>query len=306
MSQVETSDPPRLADTRKTTGPEVYEGVWAEVRARISAEIANGETSLSRILRKVWSGWLERSGEPSQGLAYGRRVQLPSAALLGACDGLREYAALSACRPDTSLVVEIGAGWGHGLLRLWLAGGPRDAEYWALEPTSSGRSCVETLAALEPALRLSSAPFDYLEPDFGVLPRNNRHVLVTTWHSIEQIKLLPREAITQLFDLGDAVTVVHFEPVGWQMRPDDTEIASRRQHSTQHDYNENLWPILTELHDAGEIRIVRAEPDLIAHKVKRGSSLIVWERGRDGLQPTAPRLTPAAGAAISERQSPRG
>jgi hypothetical protein len=45
-------------------------------------------------------------------------------------------------------VVELGAGYGRQLFRLWLSGGPRQASYYGAECTASGRKLAERFARL--------------------------------------------------------------------------------------------------------------------------------------------------------------
>jgi len=71
--------------------------------------------------------------------------------------------------------------------------------------------------------------------------------------------------------------VVHFEPLGWQIRG-DAESSKARQYARHRGYNTNLWPLLVELADAGELTIDRVVPDMIGHKRKEPSSLVVWRR----------------------------
>jgi hypothetical protein len=202
-------------------------------------------------------------------------VTLPRAAMTGARRDLIQRMLLDACEPDTRLVVELGAGGGINLLNLWLWGGPL-VPYYALEPAEAGRETAAMLAALEPKLDLTTLPYDYEHPRYDELPRVG-HALVFTVHSVEQVTELPREAITGLFELGDRVTGLHFEPVGWQIvdHPDEAayEYAQRQL------YNRNLWPLLKELEAAGELRIDTVTPDLFGDKSKNPGTLIVWSRG---------------------------
>jgi len=74
------------------------------------------------------------------------------------------------------------------------------------------------------------------------------------------------------------MTVVHFEPLGWQIRG-DPESSKAREYARHRGYNTNLWPLLVELAEAGELTIDRVVPDMIGHKRKEPSSLVVWRRG---------------------------
>jgi hypothetical protein len=237
---------------------EEYDIIWSGIRDRAAALIAEGETDLSRVVRRLEREWRDMSLEPKGGTAFGKVVVLPRAALLGA-----------------RRVVELGSGWGQNLLNLHLWGGPK-VPYFALEPSASGRECVELLAGLAPGLELTAVPFDFQRPSYE-LPRENEHVLVFTAHSIEQVTELEPEALTGLFALGRSLTVVHFEPIGWQIG--ETEVtAGSREHAFDKAYNRNLWPLLNQLAGAGEITIETALPDLIGHKKRNASTLVVWKR----------------------------
>ena len=136
-----------LSDDRRRT-IDRYEGKWGSVRDFAAAVVESGERDLSRAVRRVESEERELSLEPQAGMALGARVTLPRAAMTGARRDLIQRLLLDTCRPETSMVVELGSGGGMNLLNLHLWGGPR-VPYHALEPTESGRRCTEILSALE-------------------------------------------------------------------------------------------------------------------------------------------------------------
>lgn len=251
---------------------EKYEGDWGALRD-LAARVAADEPKLPRAVRLVEAGQRSLSLEPLGGMALGTPVTLPRAALFGGRRDLIQRALLDACVPETGLVVELGSGPGLNLLDLYLWGGPR-VPYYALEPTESGRACTTILAELEPDLDLRTAAYDYRRPDYRALPTGNAHVLVYTVQSIEQIPLLSREVVTGLFALGDTVTGLHFEPVGWQILSEPG--ASQRAYATQMGYNRNLWPLLQELEREGELTIDTVAANIFGHKVKNACTLIVW------------------------------
>jgi len=261
-----------LSDDRRRT-IDRYEGKWGSVRDFAARVVESGEGDLSRAVRRVEAEERELTLEPQAGMALGERVTLPRAAMTGARRDLIQRILLDACTAETAMVVELGSGGGMNLLNLHLWGGPR-VSYHALEPTESGRACTEILAALDPGLDLTTAPFDFEQPRYDALPRADAHVLVFTVHSIEQVTEVPREAITGLFGLGTSVTGVHFEPVGWQV-VDEPDPASR-DYAVRQRYNRNLWPLLRELEPSGELTIDTVVPDLFGDKYKNPATLIVW------------------------------
>ncbi|MGE5272795.1 MAG: hypothetical protein ACM3QU_03360 [Verrucomicrobiota bacterium] len=251
-----------------------YEREWGRVREIAERVIDSGEQDLSRVLRLVEAEWRGMTAEPADGLAFGVPIVLPDAALFGGRRDLILSVLRNACRPETGLVAELGSGSGINLLNLHLWGGPR-APYHALEPTEQGRSCVTLLAGLDRDLRLTAEPFDFESPRYD-LPRVG-HALVFTSHSIEQVTDLPREAITGLFDLGDTVTGVHFEPIGWHLREASADDPARGWGEKKR-YNRNLWSLLDGLASAGEIRIDTVVPDIIGDNRRNASTLVVWHR----------------------------
>jgi hypothetical protein len=255
---------------------EDYEAVWGEVQDTLQKVLAAGEREPSRVVRRVEAEWRSTNTGPADGTSFGNAVTLPQTSLIGGRRDLILRVLLESCTPRTTMVVELGSGWGNNLVDLYLWGGP-NVRYFALEPTGSGRACTEMLADLAPDLELVALPFDFEHPSYD-LPRDNEHVLVLTCMSIEQVTELRREALTELFDLGDSLTVVHFEPLGWQIRG-DPESSKAREYARLRGYNTNLWPLLVELADSGELTIDRVVPDMIGHKRKEPSSLVVWRRG---------------------------
>lgn len=255
-----------------------YEARWARRLSRARELVDSGERDLSRVVRLVEAAWRKTDLSPTEGAAFGTVVTLPQAALVGGRREVIVRAVLDACVPETSMVVELGSGWGNNLADLYLAGGPRVPHY-GLEPTAAGRACAELLARLEPDFELRTAAFDFEQPRYD-LPCDNGHVLVFTSHGVEQVAELPRVAITGLFALGRSVTCVHLEPIGWQVHAD--ALPGSREYALRRGYNRNLWPLLSELAEAGELRIETVVPDLLGHKRHIASSLVVWRRDASG------------------------
>jgi hypothetical protein len=265
----------RSYDGRPVRPVEEYDALWSRIRDRAAALIDEGERDLSRVVRLLEAEWRRPSVEPKDGAAFGKVVILPQAVQIGGRRDLYMRVLTTACTPRTGMVVELGSGWGHNLLNLYLYGGP-EVPYFALEPTASGRECVELLAGLQPRLELSALPYDLEQPRYD-LPVANEHVLVFTSHSIEQVPELPRETLTRLFELGRTITVAHFEPIGWQI--EENEVTTRsRKHATRKGYNRNLWALLNELADTGEISIDTVVPDLFGFKQRMAATLVVWRR----------------------------
>jgi hypothetical protein len=212
----------------------------------------------------------------------GRRVQMPHQALLGAFSGLVVGAVLQACRPDTGLVVELGSGWGRNLAQIWLEGGPATADYVAAEYTAAGREATERLADRLPDQRLSTVAFDYHAPDLAGLRREDGHAVVFSVHSLEQIPHVAPALVDEVAALAPAVTVIHVEPVGWQLPGADGREGTSAEHAAHNDYNRDLIEVLRTAEAAGTITIETTLPEVVGINPANASSVVVWSTGAGG------------------------
>lgn len=176
---------------------------------------------------------------------------------------------------DADAVIELGSGWGRQLLGVRCAGGPSEALYVAAEFTDAGRAASERLAAHDPSLDFRAAAFDYHAPTLDV-PQLDRAVVFSV-HSVEQIPRLGDGFVPFIRGLAREVTVLHFEPVGWQLTGGDDSYA------VEHDYNRNLVPLLRHAESRGEILITRVETDVVATNPSNPTSLIVWRPRTPGV-----------------------
>jgi hypothetical protein len=210
-------------------------------------------------------------------VAYGECMRLPaSVAWSGSC-ALVSDAVIAACRDDTQAIVDLGCGWGRSLFDVWLRGGPREATYHALEFTTAGRECVQALAALEPGIRLRTAPFDFRAPDFTGLGKPLPHAIVFTVSSLHQVPLVDIEAYRKIMAIAGSIDCLHFEQLGWQMTPGEATSADR-DYALRNDYNRNLWQVLSELSANREIEIVDVRADLFGAQEVYPLSLVHWRR----------------------------
>jgi hypothetical protein len=201
--------------------------------------------------------------------------------------------ALKAHMPaPTERIVEMGSGWGAIISSLWLAGAPRDAEYWALEYTDSGREVSELLAAAEPRFNLKARAFDYHDADFSLL-KDVKTTLVYSIYSIEQITFIGDPLIERILAIPGFARCVHVEPVGWQVEPDaplarldrvvkklglkalDQASAAARR-CRRKGKNRNLIETLRRFQKAGRIVIETIDQDLVANDPLNPGTLVVW------------------------------
>ena len=130
-----------------------YTEVWSDVLASAERHIADGERSVSRVLRLVESDWRKMDLRPLEGVAFGQKITLPRAAMFGARQTMRARVLAAACSKETTAIVELGCGWGNNLLDLYLSGGPRSAQYLAWSQQKRDGNARHCLAALSPTYR---------------------------------------------------------------------------------------------------------------------------------------------------------
>lgn len=233
---------------------------------------------LARLCRDEWYEG-NRASSVRETILDGRPVRSPLSFTHGGFQHYVTEATLEACDPEPQVVVELGSGWGRNLLSIWLAGGPVAATYVGAEYTDAGRRAAARIAALEPALRFESIPFDYHAPDLSALPRVDRAVVITV-HSVEQIPHVQHEVIESIRGLAADVECLHFEPIGWQVGDAD-RAGSSQEHAEAHDYNRNLLSLLREAEARGEIEIVTVDPEVVGPgTVVNATTLVRWRATR--------------------------
>jgi hypothetical protein len=256
---------------------------WPAIVQMIEEEIAAAKPgeSPARIVGRFMRRWryAGRGGslEQVEAIVDGTRVHVPLSVLFGSYAHLIADAVLDRCTPETDLVLELGAGPGHNLMAVWLRGGPAGATYVSAEFTEAGRRAAELLAALDPALRLRSLPFDYHAPDLSGLS-GFRHAVVFTAHSIEQIPHLPAELFGAIRGVAESISAIHFEPVGWQLGAAHTQgrrEGSSRAYAEEHDYNRNFVELLREQERAGTLTIERLQPEVLGEP-NNGTTIVEW------------------------------
>jgi hypothetical protein len=264
-----------------------YEPGWNNRLQKITDLIESGETELLRVVDRFrGTSLVDGDGgrapkrnvfedRGSERLWFGARVRMKQTLMVHLKRALINAVLYDACCADTESVVELGAGDGLNLFEFWLAASPRRARYMAFEIASTGRLCTELLATLEPRMRVSAHAFDYYSPRYDEIPNRQKHMLVFTVMSIEQIAKLPKAVIESLLDKAAAVSGVHFEPVAWQLPEHDNPVHKRGCFA--HKYNQNLWSLLTELQQEGRIAIDRVAVDLYG-RTYHPTSLIQWHK----------------------------
>lgn len=263
---------------------DAYEHLWDGVRGKAEAAIAAGEKDLGRLhlaTRRMFGERfadqrlqqkyeLHEAQKKSSGFILDRQLvkilSMDSTVTTFITDAVKMREVLKAMGPDVARIVETGAGWSKTLLNLWRYGGPRDAEYWGLELTRSGRDVADLIVrSASAAPNLQTRPFDYYEPDFSFLSEPRRTCFVTH-HSIEQMPEISRDFLERVLAVPGFHRCVHIEPVGWQIPVNnwlDDPFSYRqmiaiddanRRFSLEKNQNRNLYPLLRAMETEGRIQ----------------------------------------------------
>jgi len=283
----------------------IYERGWSTRTAEIEKLIKYGETNLSRVIRY----WRENSEDetPSESESI---LHLGPDAIHGKISSFSRALSTTAYKessmymfcekhPNADWIVELGAGCGQNLCKIWLNNGPIRATYISAEFTESGRFVSKLLASLTNEMRLISMPFDYYQTHLTeIIPREGYGIVFTNF-SIEQIPLLRSDFIIELASISNLIEVMHLEPVCWQLddlnlskpktlSPEETfQLYMERCELENHfrNFNLNLGILLKEAEAQGAIAIDRTISNQISHasNVYNPGCRIIWSPNRDKL-----------------------
>lgn len=219
--------------------PDYYIAAWQMRRDVIESWIAQGETSLPRLLARFLR--FERhyglGGTAQDGLMAGTLYFVPvsedadfalaalerwhPAIIRGRDAEILDYLRfdltdmLVEFADGVDTVLELGSGYGLQLFRMFHGGAPADIRYVGGEPTDSGRALAERLAALEPAMRFESVDFDIHTPDWSCLEGSRKALIFTSW-SLMYADFIPDEFFRALAAWPGEATLVFCEPLGFQ------------------------------------------------------------------------------------------
>lgn len=273
----------RIASYHTAIGKKGYNFVWHERMEAIQQVIEAGETDLMRalsIVRKREEDRREMGLDVRRWVINDEYIGLPWRPAAAAYRSAVFEAVLAMIRPNTTKIIETGSGWGEHLCNIFINGGPYDAAYFACELEEEGRKCALMLAALNPLFRLETCFFDYLDPDYSVIPSDEEHTILLTAHSVEQVAQIHENCIREALKLGRKVNGIHFEPIGWQIQDESklSEVSkTHRARCLELHYNENLWPLLKKIESEGLIKILHCVPNMIGLDYNP-ASLIIWEK----------------------------
>jgi len=267
--------------TREKVQEEYGQEKWPAMERLIEREIAaEPDAGLARTLYRCAASWWRTSDDPLETRRFwldGGVVQMPLGGAYGAAQTIILDAVQGSVEDDTDYVIEMGSGFGWHILSAWTMGGPRDATYVAAEYTEAGRRAAARLASLDPQLKFQALAFDYHEPDFSALPKG-RHAVVFSAHSIEQIPHVKPALFEAIRSIADRVTVVQFEPIGWQVGPEHVGQGTSKAYADDHDYTRNYVPSLREEEAAGRIAIDWIKPDVFGINPSNSTTAVKWRK----------------------------
>lgn len=120
---------------------------------------------------------------------------------------------------STQAVIEMGCGWGRNLAAAALDIPRRDITFVGLEPSEAGQECTEGLLSKDPTIQYRTGYFDFYNADFSLI-EDFDDIVIFSCAAIEQVTLLDPKFIDQVLAIADKVTLIFYEPIGWQRTVD--------------------------------------------------------------------------------------
>ncbi len=179
---------------------------------------------------------------------------------------------------NCDLVMDLGCGWGHRMVDLYLAGGPKAAAYRGGERAAPGRALIALLGRVLPEMDIGSFAFDFLAPDFSAVEGKPRSICVYTYLAIEQVRYLGPELFDKLLErFPDAeITGVHMEPFGFQaFAADDPRFAADREYAAARGYNLDLFAQVVQ---HPRLKVLAATTPVLGQGQGNGIGALVWRR----------------------------
>lgn len=219
-------------------------------------------------------------------------------------------AVLNAVTDETQAVIELGCGWGRNLASTALRTDRRDLTFIGLEQSADGLQCTEELLAKDPTIQARTNDFDFYSPDFSALQEYN-NIVVFSCAAIEQISFIGTDFIDQVMAIADNVTLIFYEPIGWQRLKQLQEfgvmtsvmeimgnVPADKQHMKVYNfelkdsavsanavswsicgrYNLNLWSVIQHAISCGTVNVKHSEFDIYGMNPFNPYSLIILEK----------------------------
>jgi SAM-dependent methyltransferase len=278
-----------------------YEGAWGIRASHLRGMIAAGESNIPRLLRRLDA--FERKhrvkvdgdGPHFERTAWPKEQEMgPAGVPLLRASSFRGNHALVPFHAADNLadfivdyidekgpfdaVIELGCGYGRNLFNIFYGGGPQDAHYCGGELTESGVAMAREIAALDPAMKASFMPFDYLDPVLPIEPVER--ALVFTMHSIEQVCQIDARLFGAIAAVARRVDCIHLEPFGFQLAELGPASREQRKQAIENNWNVNFAATLQEAQQAHGVRISCLITELsLPMDPNNPTSLAIWHAG---------------------------
>jgi len=202
---------------------------------------------------------------------------VPSSFYAGPVDLILDWLSMN----PVKAIVELGAGFGQNLIKMYHRYGPLGAKVYAGEYTQSGRELAEFLFRSLPELSSKVFPFDHKAPDLSVVEERD-DILIISCHSIEQVTKIPHDYFEQLTKGKTKVHGLFFEPFGFQISSGGSaigDVSKRHQESAQErGWNLNFAEVLVGAQNIGTIRIEKVFKNLMPGDFNNPTSFVYWTK----------------------------
>ncbi len=160
-----------------------YEVVWETTWEQCQKILAEGENDLSRLVMRVRNQyrvdnsdpnlakkyWNDEENRKKTGYIFDRKLvrfdSMSTRFQPTMLEPLKLMPIIESCGEDVERIIELGSGWGRNLFKVWLNGGARNAEYWALDITETGAKIANAVAQASGKINLITHNFDFNFPD---------------------------------------------------------------------------------------------------------------------------------------------
>jgi len=177
-------------------------------------------------------------------------------------------------------VFELGSGFARRLFETFYQTSKNSIRYFGGEITESGQKLATLLSEMETEINFSSFQYDHMNPNPPEI-EGCQNVLLFTCHSIEQVPYLPDDFIKKLCDFAPKVTVVHFEPFGFQSRTNTVSSKNHQRVADREKYNQNLYALIEHSHQSELIELKWVSLNLFRLDKNNPTSVAIWEKRTD-------------------------
>ena len=176
---------------------------------------------------------------------------------------------------DVDCVIEFGSGWGRNIYYIIDKLKRKDIDYYALEYTKSGCNTSKMLTNYIKDYKVYNRIFDYNKPVIK-LEKKYKNIVIFTRHSIEQVKVLKEDFFHKLLELESNYTVIHQEPIGWQIT-NKKELNQEDKNMSEHIkiFNTNLYKILMKLKNDKKIIIDDIKIDYCSYRSHTNAATLI-------------------------------